>query len=1552
MIRLNYIVLILLLLLSSGYSKSQEVFTHDVPFATDSPQSMWGPNGINVGINNTWPLLNPNPLFLPIPPNFSFGSIYTWPGMSFPGVGSWGPYSFGAQLSGSFQFGMGCTFSLQNFTLGQVDVDYPVEVTVSAPTNQSYDQGDQIDVETSYEVQNGWALNSYYPNPGNATLTLSLYTQLQMTMTAAFFQPLGTFSFGSPNINQTDINIVDLDFNILDGDGMDVTFLDIPSLGALNPAIEVDIPDTLYTDMISGDPLGGYGLSGWFTPPHVLTDDTLQVDQDLRACGESQYVHLQLEIFDLLSNLPIPYAGLLDYLSYDLELGPVTISWTIFSAWFQVGIFNKQCFDFEPEIWGTYEFDVPIEYQIIDGTTGANVGPPDVSSIIDVEIGNTIRMKYPCYFVDLEVEPSYRIDGYFTSHTYDSIPLDFCYSAFSFSITWPDQTIIPGWDPICMPGITGWNCGFCDCLPCTSSCAWQIPGFAGLSIYDILAPPPPLGPLFADCFNLASVNYDWVPKETWLLDGFSEYSDYPPFHLLANELGVSSTHTDVLCYGDNTGTIDVSFSAVSPATPYTYQWTNGATIEDLVGLPAGPYELSAFDANGCQLFTGQTIQQPTSPVSLNATLVSQSCNSGSPDGEASLLIQGGTPPYSVSWSNGMTGASVTGLSAGNYTATVTDNNGCVEVIAVEITEPVALGQIGITSDVNCNGGDDGAIAIESFGGTFPLTYSWSNGATTEDLQNISAGDYTLTVTDARNCTNTQTYTIYEPAQAISLSATGVDILCKEDSTGSINLNVSGGTAGYSFMWYNSDGIIIPYQSEDVSGLPADEYTVLVTDNNDCQETLSLTLIEPADGLATTPITVNLTCNANLSGSINPQVSGGTPGYTYLWSNGSSSSSIFNIAAGTYTLLVTDNNGCTYSEEYIVDEPTPLALSTTSNDVLCKGDATGSATVIAEGATPQYTYNWSNGSNEDSAINLIAGNYSVLVTDQNGCSETTSIVINEPMQSLGATFIVTEVDCFGNQNGGIDVTPIGGTSPYYYQWSTSGSVILVDTTEDVSNLPVDTYLLSITDTNGCLLTNSIPVDGPNEPISITGSTTAVNCFNGEDGSIDIVVSGGTPGYSFLWSNGSNSEDISFLSAGNYEVTVTDQNGCTETAIYEVIQPSEPLSAATESFPVTCYDGNDGYITSWSNGGTPPYSYLWSNGDTTENTYNLSSGIYTLEVIDANGCVAFTGGTIDQPFDSIVLDYNLSHISCYGGNNGLIAISASGGTAPLYYNWADSSETLYSYEGDSLSNLYIGDYMIIVTDANGCRIEEWVTLTEPTLLQTSHIEYDVLCYGDSTGLIDVTNWGGTMPYEMNWSNGAVTEDISQLGAGWYYYTLADYHGCTLTDSAEITQPTDIWLYSEVTPLSCVDESDAAISIQSGGGTEPYYYFWTTGSQDDYIYDLSAGNYDVIYMDANGCSDTAEFIIHPVVESCIDIPNTFTPDGDLYNDTWYIEGLELYPNAYVAVFNKWGNMVFRSESNYEPWDGTVNGQPLPSEVYYYVIKINNSLNEEFQGTITIVR
>ena len=315
------------------------------------------------------------------------------------------------------------------------------------------------------------------------------------------------------------------------------------------------------------------------------------------------------------------------------------------------------------------------------------------------------------------------------------------------------------------------------------------------------------------------------------------------------------------------------------------------------------------------------------------------------------------------------------------------------------------------------------------GGIAPYTYSWNNpsNSTTQDIGSLTAGTYTVTVTDDNSCTATETVIITEPT-ALSLSTTQVNVSCNSGSDGSIDLSVAGGTAPYTYSWNDAGAST----TQDIGSLPVGTYTVTVTDDNGCTATETVTITEPtAISLSSTQI--NVSCNGGSDGSIDLTVSGGTAPYTYSWNDAGSSTTqdINSLPIGTYTVTVTDDNGCTATETVTITEPTSLSLSSTQINVSCNGGSDGSIDLSVAGGTAPYTYSWDDaGSSTTQDIgSLPIGTYTVTVTDDNSCTATETVTITEPTAlSLSSTQV--NVSCNGGSDGSIDLSVSGGTAPLY------------------------------------------------------------------------------------------------------------------------------------------------------------------------------------------------------------------------------------------------------------------------------------------------------------------------------------------------------------------------------------------------------------------------------------------------------------------------------------------------------------------------------------------
>ena len=519
---------------------------------------------------------------------------------------------------------------------------------------------------------------------------------------------------------------------------------------------------------------------------------------------------------------------------------------------------------------------------------------------------------------------------------------------------------------------------------------------------------------------------------------------------------LAATATNPTCSGAATGAI--SFTATGSTAPYTYTWTRGAatgsgTGTTISGLIAGTYNVSVTSANGCAKSFTQTLTAPP-PLSINAVSTNTLCN-GTATGAINVTASGGTTPVSYNWGGGVTTQNRTALAIGTYNVTATDANGCTQTASATLTEPAATSVTTTPTNVNCNGATTGAITTTVSGGATPYTYNWGGGVTTQNRTALAAGTYSLTVTDANNCTKITATTVAQPAAALSLSTTITHISCG-GGTGAINLTATGGTTPYTYNW--GGGIT----TEDRTTLAAGTYAVTVTDAKGCTATASATVLKTTGPILTTSIT-NILCVGG-TGGIDLTATGVSP-FTYAWTDGAATEDRTGLAVGTYSVTVTDAQGCTASTSATITTPSViLGVSATMTNVNCNGGTTGAINITATGGSTPYTYNWGGGITTEDRTALAAGTYSVTVTDANGCTVTLSKTIAQPA-ALNLSTVLTQVSCTGGTDGAIDLTVTNGTSPYTYAWT--GGV----TPQDRTGLAVGTYSVTVTDANGCTATTS-------------------------------------------------------------------------------------------------------------------------------------------------------------------------------------------------------------------------------------------------------------------------------------------------------------------------------------------------------------------------------------------------------------------------------------------------------------------------------------------------
>ncbi|MBL7795545.1 MAG: T9SS type A sorting domain-containing protein [Saprospiraceae bacterium] len=692
---------------------------------------------------------------------------------------------------------------------------------------------------------------------------------------------------------------------------------------------------------------------------------------------------------------------------------------------------------------------------------------------------------------------------------------------------------------------------------------------------------------------------------------------------------VDASSTQVTCNGDANGTAVLT---ITGGTGLTYLWSNNATTQNLSDLGPGTYSVTVSDAQGCTATAEVTITEPDE-LGIGAAVTSVSCF-GQADGAIDLNVSGGTLPYNYEWSNGETTRNVSGLSAGTFTATVTDGSGCQGIATDEVTEPSEIDFSLTATDADCNGASSGSIQSSVSGGVPGYEFAWSNGDTNETLSSLPAGTYTATITDTNGCTRSESVTVGEPA-AITASTTTTEAGCAGATNGTVQLTVGGGAPGYTFDWSNSSS------DQNLDAVASGTYTVTITDNSGCTQTASATVGQNTT-LTASASASPASCFDNADGSVSANAGGGTPDYTYKWSSGQTAASVNDLGAGTYTVTVTDAVGCSQTATATVGQPAALLAGAVWEAEPCSTEV-GTVTLNISGGTPNYTFEWSTSETTQNLDNVAPGVYTVTATDANSCTVVISNSVITPPPPVSASTAFEQATCPG-------VTPVlgnvfsfvsGGSGGYTYAWSNG------ETGAFLINVQEGPYTVTVTDAAGCTAVHENAVSTFFDDWNVVVSATAIKCHGGNDGSLSLSVSGATgPNYTFAWSNNSTTQNLTNISAGIYTVTITDLIGCTTSEAIQINQPDQLATAVGTSADVTCPGRTDGQASMIAGGGTPGYSYLWSNGQTGAQNTNLPAGQSGFTVTDANGCTATATVTIGEPTPPTVAIAG-ADTACVGG-----------------------------------------------------------------------------------------------------------------------------------------------------------------------------------------------------------------------------------------------------------------------------------------------------------------
>ncbi len=670
---------------------------------------------------------------------------------------------------------------------------------------------------------------------------------------------------------------------------------------------------------------------------------------------------------------------------------------------------------------------------------------------------------------------------------------------------------------------------------------------------------------------------------------------------------------------------------------------------------------------------------------------------------------------------------------------------------------------------------------------------------------------------------------------------------------------------------------------------------------------------------------NISCNGASDGAIDLSISGGTPAYTYLWSDGSTSQDISGVSSGTYSVTISDANGCSIDTSITLSAPpvlqTTAFVSSNYNgqDIRCHNSSDGSLEGNASGGTPAYTLSWTDNTgntlgNGSNIANLPAGTYFLTTSDANGCTATTQVDIQAP-PSLNIVPLVSSnyngwsISCSGLSDGSVSATPTGGTPAYQYTWSNSAGQVL-STGQSAGGLSSGSYFITLTDTNGCQISDSIEVNEP-PALSVDASVTSdyngsdVSCTGASDGSAGALTNGGTPGYVYSWNDlqtgqtiGGNASTLQGIGSGTYEVTVTDANGCqaiTDVSLSEPPPVFANLDALTDYFgaPVSCVDKEDGTIEVSFGGGIPGYTIQWdSYPDSTASTLSqIGTGTYHVTIYDANGCQISTNITLDaNPLPAYTPGPGVD--ICFGETASISCVSSPENTV----TWNFSNGTQF----------------------NSCDIQSF------------------------------------QPNEASCLDATVTV-TSPLGC-----TLTDY----LEDYVCVEPLPEADFYASPETVSFLNPQTTFVNTSFNAGTFEWDFgdgsLISTHSDPQHTFpDEGAANYPVTLVAFSdfGCSDTLTRIFRVTDELIFYIPNAFTPDADEYNNTFFPVFYSGYdPFSYtMLIFDRWGEVVFESHDTQVGWDGTYRGDLVKEGIYTWKIAFRRSdTTESIQqtGHVTLLR
>lgn len=888
------------------------------------------------------------------------------------------------------------------------------------------------------------------------------------------------------------------------------------------------------------------------------------------------------------------------------------------------------------------------------------------------------------------------------------------------------------------------------------------------------------------------------------------------------------------------------------------------------------------DINVCGTNPGQTPFTVNSQVVTNYNGFGVRCR-GDCNATVTVTVTGGSGNFAYAWLNGGPAtATWTTACGGPQLVVVTDiTQGISCPVQVNVTEPAPIGVIffGQGTPPTCADVCNGTRTALAIGGVSPATYNWNNGAgTSSSFSQLCAGLNTLVISDANNCTFDTTF--FFNVQPIQPNLSFTNANCFGECDGSATVAPSGGTGSFVVTWTPAP----PVQGTlSVNDLCAGNYSVRVADANGCDTTVTFSITEPL------PITIaTLSTSASCAGACDATATvnaSGTAGpYTYAWSpapgGGQGTSAATGLCAGLYNVLVTDvPSGCDTLVPITITAPPPFDVQSTISDATCANACDGLIGLTVSGGTPGYTFLWSpvppNGQGTANVSGLCPGDHDVTITDAAGCDTTLTFTVNAP-PPLAVVLVTTDASCAGVCDGEAGITVSGGTPTYTFTWAPappSGQG-----TTDVSGLCAGNYTITVADANGCDTTLAFTINEP-PPLSATSSQTSVTCGSLCDGTVAVVVAGGTPSYTYVWTpepaTGQGTPSATGFCAGAVSVRITDANGC-ELIVPFTIADAVPIQISLQITPASCPDVCDGTAGVIVTGGVAPYAYDWDPapgaGQGTASASGLCPQAYSLTISDAVGCDTTISFTITAPA-AIAPNATRTDVTCAGGCDGSITLAPTGGTGLYTYTWVPAPPL--GQGTPNASGLCAGDWSVTIT-SGACDTTVVFTIVEPLPITAVLTTTNASCPGDCDGTASVVASGGTPLLTYLWTPapgaGQGTPTAGGLCPGSYSLLIADGAGCDTTIVFQILAPTPIIPALSTTPETCAGPCTGTATVAPTGGTGLITADWQPapgGGQGTFnATGLCAGtNYTVTLTDENGCDTTVAFTILP---SATIVPN----------------------------------------------------------------------------------